>query len=88
MKTYARIQDGRVAELFATDADMRQLFHASLMWVDVTAQDAVDIGWTFDGANFAAPAEISRPTAAGVTIADLQRQLALLNGQLAALAGG
>jgi hypothetical protein len=36
MKTYARIQDGQVAEFFSTDDDITQMFYPSLVWVDVT----------------------------------------------------
>ena len=38
MKTYARIQDGRVAELFATDGDITSMFNPALVWVDVSSQ--------------------------------------------------
>ncbi len=86
MKTYARIEDGRIVELFRTDADIRRLFHASLNWVDVTAQQGADVGWAYDGANFMPPAEVVGPIPAGVTIAELQRQLALLAAQIEALA--
>ena len=36
MQTYARIQDGVVAELFTTDRDIATLFHPALQWVNVT----------------------------------------------------
>lgn len=36
MKTYARIDHGIVMELFSTDADIADLFHPDLVWVDVT----------------------------------------------------
>lgn len=36
MKIYARIDKGIVMEMFSTDADIADLFHPELVWVDVT----------------------------------------------------
>ena len=69
-----------------TDGDIRQLFHASLLWVDVTTQDAVDVGWMFDGVTFQPPGEVPNVVPSSVTLEELQRQLALISGQLAVLA--
>lgn len=46
MKKYARICEGEVQELFATDGDITQMFHPDLIWVDVTDLDpAPVVGW-------------------------------------------
>lgn len=37
MKTYARIQEGHVAELFSTDGDITEMFHPDLHWVEAVA---------------------------------------------------
>jgi hypothetical protein len=55
MRTYARIQDGIVAELIATDADIADMFHPDLRWVDATDAAGVSPGWRYDGAHFSAP---------------------------------
>jgi hypothetical protein len=52
MKTFARIDDGRVAETLM--AETLPEFHPSLVWVE--ASPAVEVGWTYDGQSFAAPA--------------------------------
>ncbi len=85
MKTYARIQDGRVAELLKTDGDIANMFNPGLVWVDVSAHSEVGAGWLFDGTNFRAPSPPPPPHAAVATIADLQAQLAAVSAQIAAL---
>lgn len=56
MKTYALIENGRVSSLFTTAGDMSEMFHHSMVWVDVTGVDSVSDGlvateddgvWTF-----------------------------------------
>lgn len=59
MKTYARIQDGRVAELFATDGDITQMFHPALVWVE--AGPDVSVGCSYVGGEFAAPQSEPQP---------------------------
>lgn len=83
MKTFARIQDGVVAELFATDADISQLFAPALVWVDLTGISGVVQGWLYDGSTFAAPPPVPAPPAP--SLADLQAQLQALAAQIAAL---
>lgn len=51
--TYARIQDGVVAELFETDADISQLFHADLAWRSCPA--GTRVGDLFQGGLFSSP---------------------------------
>lgn len=47
MKTYARIDGGIVAELFATDGDITTMFHPDLFWKDVTnVSPAPQEGWS------------------------------------------
>jgi hypothetical protein len=83
MRDYARILDGRVAEIFSTDQDISTLFNPALVWVDVTGK-GVAAGWTWDGNSFAAPA-LPLPAASSLSLADLQAQIAALGAQLASL---
>ncbi|WP_448093540.1 tail fiber assembly protein [Pseudomonas lini] len=47
MNKYARIYEGRVAELFDTDGVITELFHPDLIWVDTTAiAPQPQEGWT------------------------------------------
>ena len=63
MATFARIQDGAVAELFTPPAGLgiAQCFAPGLEWVDCTATPAVAPGWTYDGGAFAAPVPPAPP---------------------------
>ncbi len=54
-KTYARIADGRVAELFVTDHEIGRLFHPSLVWIAVPQALPVAVDWRHDGKDFVAP---------------------------------
>lgn len=84
MKTYARIQDGLVAELLNTEGDVTSMFNAALVWVDVSANPDIAEGWRANGANFVPPS--APPPAPPVpTIAELQAQIAALSAQLSAL---
>lgn len=87
MRTYVRIEDGRVAEFFSTASDIRQLFHPSLVWVDLAGQADVKLGWTFDGKTFAAPATVVPQKQEVLTVAELQRRLELLSAQIDTLMG-
>jgi hypothetical protein len=86
MRTYARIQNGIVAELLRTDGDVTSMFNPALVWVDVSSQTDVNEGWCFDGKNFTAAARHDT-SAQAPSIAELQAQLAALSAQLAALSG-
>ena len=83
MKTYARVVGGVVLELFATSAAIGALFPASMVWVDVTSQPSVQVGWLQLPGNggFAAPAA-QTPTVPPVTLAGIQAQLAALQTQV------
>jgi hypothetical protein len=87
MRTYARIEGGRVAEFFSTASDIRQLFHPSLIWVEVSGQADVKLGWTFDGKTFAAAPTVVPSEQEVLTVADLQRRLELLSAQINKLMG-
>jgi len=84
MKTYARIQDGLVAELLKTDGDITNMFHPALIWTDVSSQANVAEGWQFDGSNFLPPTA-SPPTAATPTVDELQALLAVISARLETL---
>lgn len=50
MKTYARIVNNTVVELFSTEGNMAEMFHLDLLWADITEiTPAPQIDWT---ANF------------------------------------
>jgi hypothetical protein len=85
MRTYARIQDGIVAELLKTASDITKMFSPSLVWVDVTSQTQIKEGWHFDGKEFAPPPAASVSTQAP-TLSELQAQVSALQTKLAALA--
>ena len=86
MKTYARIENGIVAELLKTDGDITRMFNPALVWVDVSSRADVIQGWQFDGVDFTAPAA-PHTIAQAPSIAELQAQLATLSAQIAALSG-
>jgi hypothetical protein len=86
MKTYARIQEGVVAELLKTDNDITTMFVPSLLWVDVSSDTGIREGWRYDGKSFAAPAAIPAPPSIP-TLADLQSQLTELSVRITALSG-
>lgn len=50
MKTYARIVNNTVIELFSTEGNMVDMFHPDLLWTDITdITPAPQVDWT---ANF------------------------------------
>lgn len=53
MKTYARINEGRVAELFATDGNIAELFHPALVWVECGG--SVSVGDAYADGSFSPP---------------------------------
>ena len=85
MKTYARIHDGRVAEIITTGDDIRAMFHPALVWVDISGVQGVQVGWTFDGAKWAEPVR-AEEAAAPLSLSHIQSQLALLTSQISKLA--
>ncbi len=86
MKTYARIQDGLIAELLKTDGDITSMFNHALVWMDISSQPNVLEGWHFDGTKFTPPSP--PPAVASVpTIPELRAQLSALGAELAKLSG-
>ena len=84
MKTFARVQNDLVAELFRTTGDLTGMFHPSLSWIDISERPEITEGWRFDGQSFAppliAPSQELQPT-----IGELQAQIAAIAIRLAAL---
>lgn len=81
MKTFVRVEDGEVAEIFK--ADKLPEFHPDLDWRDATAISGISEGWIVTGNSSFAPA--APPSATQVkasTNADIQAQIdALEKGQ-------
>jgi len=47
MRTYARIVNSTVIELFSTEGNMAEMFHPDLLWVDISeVLPAPQIDWT------------------------------------------
>ena len=82
MKLFARIENGIVAEVFATERKIADLFHPALVWVEATGQ-AVAEGFRHVEGVFLPPEP--QPPAAPPTAAQVQAQLAALAAQVAAL---
>lgn len=56
MKTYARIENQRVAEIVALNVKPEKLYHPSLVWVDITAlPEQPDINYRYGNGVFTAP---------------------------------
>ncbi|MGC0849149.1 tail fiber assembly protein [Pantoea agglomerans] len=56
MKTYARIENQRVAEIVALNVKPEKLYHPSLVWVDITAlPEKPDINYRYSDGVFTAP---------------------------------
>ncbi|MBS6436793.1 MULTISPECIES: hypothetical protein [Pantoea] len=56
MKKYARIEKNTVQELFDTDRNIKEIFHPSMQWVDITEmkqQPSED--WRYDNEAFLPP---------------------------------
>lgn len=81
MNTYARIQNGVVAELFETDGNIAQMFHADLEWDDVTNITPLpQQGWIKNGSSYVQP-QPPAPTLAQ------QAAVAMLAGLTISLSG-
>lgn len=56
MKTYARIENGVVVEIFRTAGDITQMFHPDFKWVEVPDGIEVEERWAFQAGVFSPPA--------------------------------
>jgi hypothetical protein len=91
MKSYARICEGQVQEIFATDLDITQMFHPDMIWVDITAlEPAPVVGWSAielpDGWQFEKPVAII-PTNAELILSSMVERDARLDAADEATAG-
>lgn len=84
MKTYARLQDGRVTETFVSARSIGEFFHPSLVWIDITASPQVRMGWMYDGEQFHPPALIVVREV--TSLAQLQAELTNLAQRVSAFA--
>jgi len=56
MKTYARIENQRVAEIVALNVKPEKLYHPSLVWVEITAlSEQPDVNYQYIDGMFCAP---------------------------------
>lgn len=91
MNTYARLQNGVVAELLTTAISPAQLFNPGLHWSPVV-EPGVQPGWLANTSaasgitTFAAPLPVTPSLPAPPSIAQLQAELATLTAQIAVLA--
>ena len=83
MRVFARIEDGVVRELHATEQDVAEKFHAALRWVEVTGQEIAE-GLRETEQGFVRPVE-SVVAAVVPTVASLQAELAALSARIASL---
>ena len=86
MKTFARLQDGLVAELVTTEQPIHMLFHPDIIWLDVSGEPAVTTGWLSDGRTVSRPAvpeAVSTPSMdPAAELADIRCALALLQARV------
>jgi hypothetical protein len=76
MKTYARIENGVVAELFETDGDIAEMFHPSMVWIEAPANVAV--GYSYSAGSFTPPAAPAPMAHVPQSVSPLQARRALL----------
>lgn len=56
MALYARIENNKVAEIFETDGNIKEMFPDSFIWVDVTDEkNQPEFGWSYSKDKFTAP---------------------------------
>lgn len=56
MKTYARIEDQRVAEIVSLNVKPEKLYHPSLVWVDITTlPEQPEVNYRYSDGVFIAP---------------------------------
>lgn len=54
MKTYARVENSIVVELFDTSGDIFKMFHPDMIWVECSGSKC-DVGWEYSGGTFLKP---------------------------------
>ncbi|WP_407733297.1 tail fiber assembly protein [Pseudomonas citronellolis] len=69
MKSYARIDAGVVAELFATDGDIAEMFHPDLVWVEIPDGVSPEQGWSYADGQFTPPPPPSAEQLASAALA-------------------
>jgi hypothetical protein len=85
MRIFARIQDGRVAELFRCPTNILSMFHPTLVWVDVSSENStIAEGWRYDGSVFSPP-PLAQPVTSPTLIDDIHKQLIALAAQVEAI---
>lgn len=56
MALYARIENNKVAEIFETDGNIKDMFPDSFVWINVTEEKAQPgYGWSYIKGKFTAP---------------------------------
>lgn len=56
MALYARIENNKVAEIFETDGNIKEMFPDSFIWIDVTDEkNQPEFGWSYSKGKFTAP---------------------------------
>lgn len=56
MKIYARIERNKVQELFTTNGNIKELFHPSMQWIDISdLEERPSEGWLYENDNFSPP---------------------------------
>lgn len=56
MKTYARIEEQRVAEIVSLDVKPEKLYHPSLVWIDISAlEKQPEVNYLYRDGMFTAP---------------------------------
>ena len=83
-RTYALIASGVVQQLLVTNEDISTMFAPGLRWVLIADPAGVSPGYHFDGTNFTAAVPPAAP-ASIVSLAQLQAEVAALQGAIAAL---
>jgi hypothetical protein len=86
MSIYARIEECKVMELLETDGDITQMFHPSLIWVEVPEGVPVEQNWVCVDGAFSAPAPII-PTEEELKATALSTRNLLLSAANEATAG-
>ena len=80
MKTYARIENSAVVELFETDGDITEMFHPDLIWVEASADVAVGDKYAYG--QFKHPQPSAPVVTVPTSISPAQARLALLGAGL------